>query len=60
MLMPHLGVDLQPPARNAASPSGRRSPLLGPAASSLQLLVTEQPGDTRSCVLGTERPIGLR
>jgi len=60
VLTPHLGIDPRPPARNAASPSGRRSPLLGPAASSFQLLVTEQPGGTRSCVLGTERPTGIR
>jgi len=37
MLMPHLGVDLWPPARKAASPSGHRSPLLGPVAPSPQL-----------------------
>ena len=37
MLTPHLGVDPWPPARKAASPSGRRSPLLGLVAPSLQL-----------------------
>jgi len=37
MLVPYLGANLQPLARNASPPSRRRSPLLSHATPSLQL-----------------------
>jgi len=49
-----------PPARNAASPSGCRSPLLGPVPLSLQTGFECQSGAPRSCVPGTEHPMGHR
>ena len=60
VLMPHLGIDPRPLACNTASPSGRRSPLLGLTAPSFQLLFEWAAGWLWSCVLGTEHPTGLR
>jgi len=60
VLVPYQGTDPRHPARNVASPSRRRSPLLGPAASSPQLSRAKAARRQQSCVLGTERPTGLR